>query len=138
MNPTQWLIFLKSAGVWFGRRIVADETYYYRFESRSVSDWPDEFGNPTGSHVEAYLLKFVLIKKTSKGAWIGYGKNSLDKRFVRDVGIKRYAHTSIFGALESFRARKKRQIKLLNRQIKDAEEGLRKVSELAAGKVGLL
>lgn len=75
----------------------------------------------TTGGVSVYLTEFTLVKKTPKGAWIeSFGL----KRFVRDEAHKQFACPTKEQALESFRARKKRQIKILTKQLELAKRAL--------------
>jgi hypothetical protein len=65
--------------------------------------------------------EFKVLSKTEHGVWIDvYG----NKRFVNLDARKRYACPTVQEALESFQARKKRQIRILTRQLKQAEAAL--------------
>lgn len=70
------------------------------------------------------LLKseFPIIKWTNCGAWIDvYGR----RRFVNLQSKKKYACFTVEEALESFHARKKRQIRILKAQLAQAEAALK-------------
>lgn len=94
---------------------------FYRFEDYGVSVGSEEFG--FSSRRELSLREFQVIKETPKGAWIQMTFCG-DKRFVRLDARKQYACPTIELARQSFIARKKRQIKILTKQLRNAEEAL--------------
>lgn len=61
-------------------------------------------------------------RRTPCGAWIDIGCGSL--RFVRLTARKKWACETKEEAIESFRARKKRQIRILARQLAKAKDDL--------------
>jgi hypothetical protein len=97
-------------------------TYYYRFQESLYSEFK----------VMLNLFKFRVINTTTHGVWIDvYGK----KKFILISARKRYACPTIEEALESYHARKKRQIRILKYQLAKAEAALRlqKESEITFG-----
>jgi hypothetical protein len=104
------------------------ESMYYRINSVLVSAGVDEWDNPLGpARVHVYVQKLEVIAKTPKGIWLNYyGK----KRLVLDASRKRFACPTLEQAKESFRMRKARQLKILRRQIANAEAALAAVDEL--------
>lgn len=72
------------------------------------------------------LEQFILIKETPQGYWITdeWDHTHEFKRWVSKHGRKRYAYPSKKEALESFLARKKRQIEILKAQLHGAEVAL--------------
>lgn len=62
---------------------------------------------------------FFLIKETPKGYWIG--NDWLEKKWVSGKTRKRFAYPTKKEALNSFIARKKRQIKILDSQLHNAK-----------------
>ena len=69
------------------------------------------------------LDKYIILKRTEKGAWIG-SEFPWDKKFVMLSARKKYAHETEAEAMESFIARKKKQIKIVSYQLKKAELAL--------------
>ena len=66
--------------------------------------------------------EFPVIKETNCGAWVDiYGR----KRFVNLQAKKKYACLTVEEALESYHARKKRQIRILKAQLAQAEAALK-------------
>ena len=96
----------------------------YRYESFRYG-YTDEFDRPRGSSVEVELRIFHVVKRTPKGFWIDLGFGS--RRFVRSQGTKRYAHETPELAMQSFIARKRRQLQILHAQIEHAEQALVRV-----------
>lgn len=75
----------------------------------------------TTNGIYVYRTEYIVEKHTSKGVWINdFGH----RRFVLNSARKRFAHPTKEEALESFRARKKRQIKILTRQLERARAAL--------------
>ena len=65
--------------------------------------------------VEAHW--YEITKRTPKGAWIG-------DKFVRLTATKQYACETLDKAIESFKFRKQRQIKIYSAKLKRAERSL--------------
>jgi len=72
--------------------------------------------------VSIMLQKFEVLKQTAKGVWIAYGES---KRFVQFNTRKKFACTTKEEAFDSFKARKKKQVKILKAQLEQAEGALR-------------
>lgn len=99
----------------------------YRYDGLKYSWGTDEFDNPLpGCDIRVILREYDIIKKTPKGFWINYckdtGKNKF--RFVLSNARKKFAHETIEAAAESFVARKERQIKILKAQLECAKKEL--------------
>ena len=77
----------------------------------------------TESKLMLVKSEFLVIKETPTGVWI-YIDGGMNKRFVKNNARKRFACSTEKEALESFYARKKRQIKILKRQLQEAETAL--------------
>lgn len=98
---------------------------YYRFEDH-------------GGYIEC--IKYDLIKKTPKGAWIRrtlpwHGTQVNQKRFVLDGEGKRLAYPTKELARTSFIARKRRQVAILQSRLEVAKEALRHASATPADKL---
>lgn len=77
-----------------------------------------------GPHVT--MLEFDVVKETPRGVWLEmYGT----KRFCLKNARKRYACPTQVEAKESFIARKKRQIKILTKQLEHAKLALEMIEE---------
>lgn len=100
---------------------MSDE-FLYRCESIIYAAPLDEFDRSSGEgRLELREIKFQIIKRTPKGAWIDiYG----DKKFVNLTARKKFACETIDKALESFIARKERQISILESQTRYAKRVL--------------
>jgi len=101
---------------------VASEKWF-RVEEISYASALDEYDNPIGtSRLELRVRQFDVKKVTPKGVWLDLGWG--DARFVRTNARKQYACPTLELAMESFKARKQRQIKLLTSQLQRAERAL--------------
>jgi hypothetical protein len=91
----------------------------YRCEARrysyTINADLDQYGV---TFPELKINWYRVTKRTPKGAWIEGDK------FVLLSARKKYACETIEEAIESFRQRKKRQIKLLETQLRKAKEDL--------------
>ena len=116
---------------------MTDETQtFYRYEERTYSRGCDEVDNPyPGYNLALELSEYQVVKRTPKGVWLSraWGGSqylniqpslSSDRRFMRLGTRKQFAHLTKEEALRSFRARKKRQLKILKAQMKCAERAL--------------
>lgn len=75
-----------------------------------------------GGSVEIHLQSFRVIKPTKCGYWISLGCSY--QKWVSATGRKRYAHPTKAEAIQSFRARKLRQINILSAQLFNARRAL--------------
>lgn len=95
--------------------------FYYRFEEKGIKR-----NNLDGLHdyisYELILYKFPIDRKTPEGVWIL--DKLLEPKFIRDSWKKKYAHPTIEEAMESYKARKIRQIEINNLWIYKANVGL--------------
>ena len=101
--------------------IVIDMLYtvkkmkFYRYED-SPFVWPPTYK----------LVILYLVKETPKGYWISYDHNYkeevpwMKKRWVSKTTRKRYAYPTKEEALENYKARKNRQIKILKSRLEVA------------------
>lgn len=72
-------------------------------------------------HVQVILREFLITKITPRGAWVdNYGT----PRFVLSGAYKRFACPTKKEAIESFIARKKRQVRILTAQCEIAQKSL--------------
>lgn len=84
-----------------------------------------DYSNP---EPHLWLKEFVLDKETPKGYWIRplmYGYMGLWKKWIPKVSRKRFAYPTKLEALQSFIARKKKQIKYCKSDLYYAEETLK-------------
>jgi hypothetical protein len=98
-------------------------TVLYRYENWQTAPlWDDyEFSrSPSTTHIG--LRDFQIVRTTPKGAWINYGGT---ERFVKLDARKRFACPTKEEALQSFIARKEKQKRILNEQIRQTDNALR-------------
>lgn len=130
-------------------RAVA-ENVAYRFEDRRYSI-SDEYGDHAYTSHTVALLVFPLIKYTPCGMWIAnfwteYPQQPMPwredvdyclpgKRFVNLQANKRFALPTIPLALESYRARKNREIHIYEARIKGAKSHIEAADHLYNYKV---
>ena len=82
-----------------------------------------------------FCQEFILDKETPKGYWIvqpydliqSYGA---ERKWVSKTGKKRYAYPTKLEAMISFKARKKKQIKLLESQLEATSIALTQIENL--------
>lgn len=102
--------------------------YFYRVEETTYSAGCDEFGDPLpGGPTMTNLHAYEVIKRTPCGAWIAAGDTG--RKFVLLTANKRYAVPTVEEAIESFKARKKRQKAIYAARIKSIDEALRYLDE---------
>lgn len=87
--------------------------YYYRYREML---WTD-------NRISIVLDIYHVLKLTAKGVWIE--EYAGKKRFVLKGARKQFACPTKEDALISFRARKKRQIRILKHQLRRAELALK-------------
>lgn len=112
--------------------------YLYRYYDRSYVSFGgisiDGDALPGRPITKVELEKYKVIKYTPKGVWIALedyipydDEITQDKQYTKFVLLtakKKFACPTIEEALESFKARKKRQIKILNEQLDRAKRAL--------------
>lgn len=104
-------------------------TTWFRLEDRSYSI-ADEYGEHYATSYDVAVLTFVVVKRTPKGVqlrqyWGTQPEPSQIKgpcRFVLDAANKRFACPSLPEAIESYLARKDKQIRIYSNRIKVAEK----------------
>jgi len=94
--------------------------FLYRFEGIRYSAGVDEYGDPLPykGRRDICCNAYPIIKRAPKGAWISIMG---EKKFVNLTARKQFACETKQLALDSFIARKKRQIIILNSQLEDAK-----------------
>ncbi len=79
----------------------------------------------TTEGVRLYLIKYKLVKKTPKGYWICHEwESDTARRWVSATARKRFAYPTEKEAIDGFIARKKRQIKILEANLRHAKVAL--------------
>lgn len=91
---------------------------WYRYEERRYGV-ANEFDEVVSSYVQLELIELKVTKVTPKGVWV---TRFLSKKFVLTAANKRYALPTKQEALESLLARKARQIRILESNVKHARE----------------
>ncbi len=93
---------------------MSEPEYYYRLED--------------GAGL-IYLRKFLVHSKTRCGVWLNIYPRQIKKRFVVNGARKQFACPTLEGAIESFRARKIKQLKILKHSVELIELALIKLNE---------
>ena len=88
--------------------------FLYRFEDTMTT---------TGIRVDR--RKFKVLKETPCGYWIQIYEGFDDRQWVSKVAKKRYAYPVLDDAITAFKARKRRQIEILQAQMAQAKAALR-------------
>ncbi len=96
--------------------------YRYVEETRFRGDASTDMFTSADFEVYLDLLAYPVLRHTKKGAWIRCG---LQEKFVLDTAKKKFAHPTCELALDSFIARKTRQLSLLESQMTKARHALR-------------
>jgi len=103
------------------------EEVWYRYNDMvyaEIDEWGEAYGR---GRIEVNLYEYKVIKKTPKGVWLdNYGF----KKFVLKDARKRFACPTKQEALESFIARKKKQLKILKAQMDRAMVALHQVESI--------
>ena len=107
---------------------------WYRYEIVRYSNGVDEYGDSLpGYSVAVEVRDFMGLRHTPKGVWIKtWAVNGRNERFVLKDARKRYACPTKEEALDSFIARQRRRISILETQAKDSKTGMRIAEGLAA------
>ena len=101
--------------------------YWYRFDSRV---WRDYDRIKT---VAITLYRFAVIRHTPRGVWLDYG---IEKdKFVLANSRKRFACPTLDEAKESFLARKKVQLNILEEQTEGVKRTLFEADSLIAKEI---
>ena len=79
--------------------------------------------------VDMYLHAYNVIKLTPKGKWIEYS-NKKGRKFVLNNTRKGFARETKEGALNSFIARKEKQIMIMTMQLTDIKNALNKAMKM--------
>lgn len=107
---------------------MTETTYWYRVEETTYSAGVDEWGDPLpGGPTRPNLICCKVEKVTACGAWV-LDRNGWPK-FVNLSWGKRYALPTVGEAIVSFKARKQRQIRIAQADIKRAEEVLERLDK---------
>lgn len=100
-----------------------DDEVWYRFDDIYYSRGLDEYDEPRpGYDARCVMTRFSVVRHTPKGAWIVDITGR--RRWVKRDARKRYACPTMEEAMESFQARKRRQVSILCAQIVRVEAAL--------------
>ena len=94
----------------------------YRYVDSRYSIGSEDYGYST--RVSVSILEYSVIKQTPGGVWIQDEWRIMKPRFVLNRGKKRFALETKELALQSFIARKRKQIIILRNQLLNAKEAL--------------
>lgn len=97
--------------------------YLYRFDDVKYASL-DEFDNITRPTVQVQQRRFKVISETPCGYWINLFESFDDKKWVSKTAKKRYAYPTIEEARISFKARKLRQLQILETQISQVKQAI--------------
>ena len=103
----------------------------YRYDYYNVGHGVDQFDEPYDGHTtKLRLTKHFVNRRTRQGAWIPWFGRKNDERFVLLSAVKKFACNSEVEALESFIARKKKQLYIMQCRIVDIEIALKQAEKL--------
>ena len=107
---------------WFARPDLNKVAHLIRVESALYSAGVDETGESCGpGRVALVTRRYPISSYTAQGAWIDmYG----EKKFVNLRAVKQYANAHEHEAKEAFKARKERQIRILENQLRNIKHAL--------------
>jgi hypothetical protein len=94
--------------------------YWHRIEDRHYATMEDEWGR-SSSYQRIEHFMYVVVRRTPKGVWLDLG---FHKRFVLLDAKKQWASPTFEAARDHFKARKRRQISILQAQLNDAKAAL--------------
>lgn len=92
---------------------MAEEKIYYRVDSLPF---------PLGDRTVVMMREYPVIRETRCGVVLGLYPGR--EKWVRYGGLKRWAYPTREQAIDSFRARKRRQIEICKWRIEEAEQAL--------------
>lgn len=102
---------------------MAEKEYWYRVDNRTMCG--REIGYPYEEELRLWALP--ALRHTPKGVWLD---NFGEQKFVLKAAHKQFACPTPEAALESFKARKRRQIGIISARLKAAKEGLEVAEKL--------
>lgn len=98
---------------------MSTPAYWYRIVDGRYAPASDEWGMPVGAgQVYVSVLEYRVMRETAKGVRLDNG------RFVLRDARKRFACPTVEEAVESYLARKYRQLYLLNKTVEQVEVAL--------------
>lgn len=94
--------------------MLRQEEFWYRFEDVQYAASLNEYDEPCGpGRLAVELRKYKVLRSTPKGVWLDV---YTVQRFVLKDANKRFACPTEAEAMDSFIARKKAQLRILNAQ----------------------
>jgi hypothetical protein len=112
-------------------------TVWYRAVEKKHYDWVnisgDEESTPLFREATVELVEYEVIKVTPQGVKIADPLHWRGYRFVLKDARKRFACSTKHEAIESFRARKLRQLSILRSQARVVESAMRSLDKKPAG-----
>ena len=101
-------------------------TSYFRYEESRISLGCDEWGEPIPGYggVRLYLREFEVIKVTPTGVRLNDYSNNPQGRLVSRNWSKQWACPTVEEARQSFIARKRRQLRILESKMQQAKDAL--------------
>ena len=105
------------------------EKFLYRYHEAQVDEMWSRQPQIASQAMRLYLNAYLILKETPCGCWIEWGYG--EKKFVNLKARKKFAHLTPEEAMEAFKARKRRQIAILNGQLLRAEAALHLSAEKA-------
>lgn len=91
---------------------------FYRLETTSLMN----------AGVAVYVATFSLVSETKKGYWIKSDWLDPDLHWVSKTSVKRYAYPTEQEAAYAFCCRKRRQINIMEHQLKNVKSALAQAS----------
>jgi hypothetical protein len=114
--PNQWPTLDPTGMLW------------YRFDDIQFAPPLDQFERPSGiGRLIVQRSTYKVLKVTPTGVWLSYG---CGKRFCKAGAKRKFACATEAEAIESFKARKRRQIFILRSQLFRAEQSLELLREM--------
>jgi hypothetical protein len=101
--------------------------YHYHFVVYAPADYDDGYSYRSSNipNIGIWCREYCLERETQKGYWIVNAEGSVyHRKWVSKTARKRYAYPSRREAMDSFVARTKCRISILNRQAKECEYAL--------------
>jgi hypothetical protein len=106
----------------------------YRYDLEQDLGWEREFGKTPLSFAKLILTRYYVVKETTYGYWITkwsprptamiHLPMRNNYKWVSKTGKKRLCYPTEVEALESCRARTKRRLEYLDRDLKIANDGI--------------
>ena len=98
---------------------MTDQEFWYRYVDQRWSVTIDPEREIYGTRLEVCLRKYEVLRHTEKGVWIKDWDGS--ERFVLKEARKRFACPTQKEAIESYIARKDRQIRIYSTRLDQAK-----------------